>query len=103
MSIFNNHQDRPGWAYVEANELYYRQIHMNEVRDTDVEHDYTTKGLWVNLSSPTATLMSLKGVNFLNSHHQAYKQHYEPIQNYNPPVTDLDTKPPAKTKNRKTK
>jgi hypothetical protein len=100
MSIFNNHQDRPGWAYVEANELYYRQIHMNEVRDEDVEHDYTTRGLWVNLQSPTATLMTLKGVSFLNTKHQAYKNYG---QTEHAPVTDLDTKPPARTRARRTK
>ena len=58
---YNGYQDRPGWAYVEANELYYRGVTHLEVRDQDVEHDYTDRGVWVDLASPTATLLSLKG------------------------------------------
>jgi hypothetical protein len=67
MSLYNNYQDRPGWAYVEANELYYRNVHHTEVDERHIEHDYLHKGLWVDLSTPTATLLSLKGCRFLNT------------------------------------
>ena len=67
----NQYQDREGWKYVEANELYYRGVSWHDVRDQDVEHDYVKRGVWVDLTSPTATIMALKGVRFLDSWTQA--------------------------------
>jgi hypothetical protein len=64
--------------YVESSELWYRGVHNHEVREQDVQHDYTRPGMWVNRNSPTAVIMSLKGVNFLTTHLQVRHDGQQP-------------------------
>jgi hypothetical protein len=63
--------DRPGWAYLERDEVWYREISTETLDQGGAEYDFNKKGYWINLSSPLAEELDSKNCRFLTSWTQA--------------------------------
>ena len=63
--------DRPGYLYLEREEIWYRNIPTHILEEGGAEYDFNKRGYWVNAATPLAGYLDSENCRFLTSWTQA--------------------------------
>jgi len=68
--------DKPGYAYVENDELYMREVSLMKLENNpDCMRDFVKPGYWVKIGSPTINDLFAANCNLLTTHLQARRRY----------------------------